>query len=122
MAAGRTADLVAERGGVRWAAELRSSSRPLRADAAFDPEGGPPLPYPTLDSYLALCWREKRGQLEATMAAEGCARGLLAVSVAGEFGEAWERALARAYVEAGGPAGVSFALLWGETLIAFPPV
>ena len=113
---------MAERGGVRFAVELRASSRPLREDASFDPEGGPPLPYPTLESYLALCWREKRGQLEATMAAEGCARGLLAVSVTGERGPAWERALARAYEEAARPAGVSFALLWGERLIAFPAV
>jgi hypothetical protein len=113
---------VAERGGTRWAVELRASSRALREDGTFDPQDGPPLPYPTLESYLALCWREKRGQLEATMAAEGCARGLLAVSVTGERGDAWERALARAYVEAGRPAGVCLGLLWGERLLAFPAV
>lgn len=113
---------MAERGGARWAVELRASSRPLREDGSFDAEGGPALPYPTLESYLALCWREKRGQLEATMAAEGCARGLLAVSVTGARGDAWERALARAYVEAASPASVCFGLLWEGGLVAFPAV
>ena len=116
----RTADLVGERAGVRVALELRSSSRPLRADASFEPAGPAPLQYPTLESYLALLWREKSGQLAATMAAERCARGLLVVSVTGERGPAWERALARAYEEAGRPAAVGLALLSGDALLAFP--
>lgn len=125
---GRTADAVGEFGGLRWAVELRASSRPLREDATFEPAGPEPLPYPTLESYFALLWREKSAQLAATMAAERCARGLLLVSVeaaggvaeAAAAGGAWERALARAYEEAKQPPATRFALLRGPRLVSYP--
>lgn len=101
------------RGGVKWALELRHASVPLREDAAFAGEG---LPYPTLESYLALLWREKRAQLEATMAAENCARGLLVVSVQGTPGPAWTAALDRSRRAAGAPPVLGSALLAGEAL------
>jgi hypothetical protein len=101
--ASRTADLVAEKDGTRWAIEVRTSSRPLRADASFEPEGAKPLPYPTLEDYFALLWREKRAQLEATRASEGCGAAMLLVMAAGEPSAEWERALERAWLAAGRP-------------------
>lgn len=106
----RTADLVAEKGGERWAVEVRTASRPLRPDASFEPKDARPLPYPTLAEYFAVCWAEKRAQLEATLRAERCARGLLLVAVEGEPSAQWERALRLAWSAAGRPRAVSFGL------------
>lgn len=117
----RSADLLASRDGELWAVEVRSSSRPLRADASFEPPAGGTLPYPTLRDYLALLWREKRGQLEASRAAHGCARAMLLVVVEGEPSPAWPESLAAARRGAGRPE-VTFALCRGGELLAEPPL
>lgn len=118
----RSADLLAWRAGLSWAVELRHSSRPLNADASFEPDHGRPLPYPTLESYFALLWAEKRGQLEASAAAEGCERKMLLVCADGAPGPAWTASLRRSWQAAGSPARVHFALLAGSALLAFPPL
>ena len=118
----RTADFVARRAGVRWAIELRTSSRALGADAAFVAGSAGPLPYPTLEAYFALLWREKRAQLEATMRAEGCPRGLLLVAARGEAGTAWTDALRRSWEAAGEPDAVAFGVLAPASLRVFPPL
>lgn len=118
-AARREADLLAERGGVLWAVEVRASSRPLRADASFEPPDERPLPYPALTDYFALIWKEKRAQLEATRAAHGCGAAMLLVVVEGVAAAAWESALARARAQAGSPA-VSFAVCAAGRIIASP--
>jgi hypothetical protein len=120
-AAARTADFLAVRAGVRWAIELRTSSRPLQSNGAFVPIGAKPLPYPDLESYFALTWREKRGQLESTMAAEDCARGLLLIAVEGKAGPAWASALKRAWESAGRPAAIAFGVLSARAFRTFPP-
>ena len=112
----KTADLVAEKDGRRWAIEVRTSTRPLRADASFAPKDEKPLPYPTLETYFAMTWAEKRGQLEATRAAERCDDAMLLIMVEGEPAPAWEKALTRAWDAAGKP-DVRFALGCGDTLL-----
>ena len=116
--AARSADLVAERFGERWAVEVREATRPLREDGSFEPiEPGEKLPYPTLQEYFDLMWSEKWSQLAATMSVERCGKGLLVAVVEGKRGGAWEKALESAWHRAGRPQGMRFALVHGGTLI-----
>ena len=117
----READLLAERGGVLWAVEVRGSSRPLRADASFQPPDERPLPYPTLQDYFALIWQEKRAQLEATRAAHRCAAGMLLVVVNGIPAPAWQDALAECHRRVGSP-DAAFALCAGGRILSVPPL
>lgn len=117
----RSADIVADRDGLRWAVEVRGASRPLRDDATFAPETpGKDLPYPALEDYLALLWDEKRAQLDATSDELGCTAGLLLVVVEGAPSPAWERALARAWAAAGRPAGRVFGVATRFGLAVYP--
>jgi hypothetical protein len=116
----RSADVVADRDGLRWAIEVRGASRPLRDDATFEPEPGKELPYPALEDYLELLWDEKRAQLDGTSAELGCTAGLLLVVVEGAPSTAWERALARAWEAAGRPAGRHFGVATSRGLAVYP--
>lgn len=80
LAAGdkKSADLLAQRGGLRYVFDVRCASRPLESSGRFAGEG---LPYPTLADYAALLGREKRAQLEATLAAHHGDQGGLLVAV-----------------------------------------
>jgi hypothetical protein len=117
----RTSDLVGEFHGCRFALEVRRAGRPLRVDASFEPlKAGVALPYPTLERYFELLWREKRSQLEATQRAERCDAAGLIIVLEGQYGVAWEEALSRAWKEAGEPATVRFALITPNGLYWHP--
>lgn len=118
----RTADIVAQRAGARWAIEVRAASRLLRGDASFAPDGDKPLPYPTLEFYFALAWREKREQLEATRRVEACPRGMLLILTEGEPDTAWTRALERAWAAAGSPRDTIFGVACRGRLLAYPGI
>lgn len=74
----RGADLLARQGGLLYAFDVRCASRRLEPSGGFE---GKDLPFPTLSTYAAMLAREKRPQLEATIAAHGCDRGGILVGV-----------------------------------------
>lgn len=108
-------DLVAERGGERWAVDARCASRDLLPEGSFQrgPDGRP-LPYPNLHDYLVHCRADKADQLARTMADERCARSAVAVAVNGiASGDLIRQEAARAWLTCGGLPEFRFGLMPG---------
>lgn len=108
-------DLVAERGGERWAVDARCASRDLLPEGSFQrgPDGRP-LPYPNLHDYLVHCRTDKAEQLTRTMADEGCPRSAVVVAVNGiASGNLIRQEALRAWLSAGALPEFRFGLMPG---------